>query len=357
MNFSFPLTVLALLLITLPIHAQSPSPVDRLDPAAIDEDDRRSLAIPELVAYNRPHGRGIAHVAIAPDGKLLASCGLDNIVHLQKLGGKEPVSWAKLDGSYSGIAFSLDGKWLATGCADTQVIIWDLTGEKPKQEHKLSGHKARPFALAFSPKGKMLVSGSADPVMRLWKLDDLTPEVWGVINKESGGALGISSLAFSHNGKYLVTGSLIGKETLRVWDASGNFLEEKAMPPAEARLVACAPTEPLIAFVGDDGEIHLWKLGDRFERLRQWSAHKGKGFGCPVKALAFSPDGKTLASAGVDKRLRLWNVADGEKRREWMLPAEPRALAFASDGRHLAIGNSDGTLCVFRLTSVKIEAK
>ena len=133
MNFRILLPFLSLLLAMLPVSAQPPSPLDRLDPAAIDEDDRKAIAIPELVGYLRPHGRAIAHVAISLDGTLLASSGWDNVVYLHKLGGKEPKSWAKLDGSPSGIAFSPDGKMLATGCGDTHVVVWDLTGRKSEK--------------------------------------------------------------------------------------------------------------------------------------------------------------------------------------------------------------------------------
>ena len=98
---------------------QVSSPLDKLDAQEIDEADRKSLAIPELVGYLRPHLRAVASVAISPDGSLLASSGWDNTVHIYKLGGKEPMSWAKLDGSPSGVAFSPDGKLLATGCGDT----------------------------------------------------------------------------------------------------------------------------------------------------------------------------------------------------------------------------------------------
>jgi WD40 repeat protein len=327
-----------------------PSPLDRLDEKAIDEDDRKRLAIPGLVGYVRPHRRTVASVAISFDGAFLASSSWDNSVHLYKLGGKEPTAWAKLDGSASGIAFSPDGKFLATGCDTTHVILWDLTGEKPKLAQRLSGHKNRPFALAFAPTGKMLTSGCDDPLLRLWKLDDLTPEVYAVLADENAGLRGIASLAFSYDGKLLVAGGLIGKETLRIWDATGQSLEAKATPPTIARLVACSPTEPLLAFAGDEPEIHLWNVGGKnIEKLSKLAGHTGKAFPPLVKAMAFSPDGKFLASAGQDKFVRLWNVAKGDKVRECQFKDEARALAFSSDGRHLAVGNSDGTLFLLRL--------
>src|SRR5262249_27267886 len=116
-----------------PIYAQAiealapcPSPLDRLEAGAIDEETRKLLSIGALVGFLRPHNRAIAGVAISFDGMLLASSSWDNTVNIFKLGDKAPKSWAKLDGSPSGIAFSPDGNLLATGCGDTQVILWDL---------------------------------------------------------------------------------------------------------------------------------------------------------------------------------------------------------------------------------------
>ena len=333
-----------------------PAPLDRLDIGAIDEADRAALSINELVGFVRPHGRAIASMAFSFDGAFLASSSWDNTVHLYKLGGKEPKSWAKLDASPSGVAFSPDGKQLATGCADPHTIVWDLTGAKPKQEHKLSGHNNRPFALAFAPVGKTLASGCSDPVLRVWKLDDLTPEAWASLTNNKTQTRGISSLAFTHDAKYLVAGCHLGNTTLRIWDTSGKTLEAKPTPVALARVVACSPTEPTLAFAGDDSAIHLWHVGDmRIEKLRTLTGHTGKMFPPLVKALAFSPNGKILASSGQDKTVRLWNVASGEKVREWQFNGEARALAFSSDGRHLAVGNSDGTIYLVRLETLKIK--
>jgi WD40 repeat protein len=331
-----------------------PAPLDRLDEKAIDAEERKALAIRDLVAFERPNNRAVASIAISFDGSLLATSGWDNVVHIYQLGGKEPKSWAKIDGSPSGIAFSADSKWLATGCADSHAIIWDVTGAMPKEAYKLSGHKSRPFAVAFPPKGPGFASACAEPVLRLWKLEDVTPEVWAVIAKDKAPSLGISSLAFSHDGKFLVSGSMIGNQTLRIWDASGAKLAEKS-PDAKARLVACSPTEPILAFAGDDGLIHLWDLGKApIEKLRKIDAHEGKKLPPIVKALAFSPDGKTFASSGQDKRVRIWDVATGQKRREWQFLDEARALAFSSDGRHLAIGNSDGTMYLLRIEVARL---
>jgi WD40 repeat protein len=330
-----------------------PSPLDKLDENSIDAEVRKTLSVSRLVAYLRPHGRAVAHVAISCDGDFLATSGWDNVLHIHKLGAKEPKSWAKLDGSPSGLAFRPDGKMLFAGCRDTRVLGWELTGAEPKEKDALSGHKSRPFAVAITPKGNMLASGSSQPILRISNLNEREPESWVDLDRDKFPAVGISSLAFSHDGKYLVAGHLIGKDSLRIWDVSGEFLDDKHIPGATARLIACSPTAPIVAFADDDGAIHVWNFGGKMvDKLHKLAGHAKKDLTPPVKALAFSADGKLLASAGQDKRLCIWDVSKGDKVHEWHLLDEPRAAAFASDSRHLAVGNNDGTLYVLRLQAL-----
>jgi eukaryotic-like serine/threonine-protein kinase len=332
------------------------SPLDRLNADRIPAEDRKLLSLPGLVGLLHSQGRAIAALAFAPDGTRLAVSDWSNAVRLWQLGEREPRLWATLDGSPSGISFSPDGKRLAAGSPDTRVFIWDVTADKPRKQANLAGHEQRPFALQFSPDGKLLASGSHNPVLRLWKWDDGEPEAWAVLANEEAPSVGIASLAFSGDGKLLAAGSHVGRHTLRAWNAGGAYLEELTLPEAKARLVAFAPTEPLLAFSGDTPVIHLWDFRPSPPKeVRRLKGHVERGLPPTLKALAFSPTGRLLASAGRDRKVIVWDVASGEKAHAWDLLDEPRALAFAPDGRHLTVGNDDGSVYVLRLAAARMR--
>jgi WD40 repeat protein len=197
----------------------------------------------------------------------------------------------------------------------------------------------------------MFASGCGNPTLRVWKLDNAEPEAWAALANENAPALGIASVGFSHDGKLLVAATHAGKQGLRVWDVAGNYMEERDVPPTRARLVACSPTAPLAALGGDDGRVRMWDLGAaRPKETAALTAHDGA-----VKALAFGPTGTTLVSAGQDRKVVWWDVARRAQVRAWPWPDEPRALAVAGDGRHLAVGTEDGSIYLLRLAPATMK--
>lgn len=343
---------LSLVLACGPSRAQGgASPLDGLDSSRIADKLRLAGQPSEVVAILPGHRRGVASLAFSPDGRTLASSGWDNKIRWWRVEGKEMKEHAVADGSPSGVAFSPDGRLLVAGGADSKLHVW----ENDKKARSLPGHRNRPFAIAISSDGKLLATGCGNPTLRVWKLDDDEPEAWAVLANETTQALGVSSLSFSHDGKYLAMGHHTGKCTLRIWDVGGKFMEELDIPDAMARLVAFSPKEPLLAFSGDDS-IRLWEFkgGKAIAKMRL-TGRPRTGRPGAVKAIAFAADGKSLVSTGQDHRVILWDVPTGKIRQEWTFPEESRAVAFGPEGRHLAVGCEDGSIYFLRLSPAKMR--
>jgi WD40 repeat protein len=317
-----------------------PSPLDGL---ALTTPRGASLP-PETIAILAGHQRAVASIGFSPDGIVLASTGWDNELLMWKIAAGTFAPWAKLKSSPSELMFSPDGRSVAAGGAETLVQIWNIEGDKPRTMASLPGHTYRPFSLGYTPNGKMLVSGCFDPMMRFWDLRGKEPDGWALLTNDDSPAYHVAALSVSADGTWLATGSALGKRLLRLWHLEGVLMDEVDIPSIKAQLVAFSPIDNTLA-LHDEGSIHLWDVSKPKPREpRQLAAKNGR-----LNALAWGPDGKKLATAGKAGAAAIWDVASGKQIREWTLPVEPKVLAFAPDGRHLAIGCADGAICVLRL--------
>jgi WD40 repeat protein len=223
------------------------------------------------------------------------------------------------------VAFTPDGRHLASGCwYDNTIKLWDTqTG------HCLGTiEEDEPFVIrsvAFSPDGKRLASGVSKRIT-LWDT-----ETWKCARtlEEPHGA---SSVCFSPDGKYLVSDTCWGDDTIRLFDSqTGSCLGTLQ----GGEYCVFSPNGQYLAVL-QRYAIHLWDTLT-WEQLWTIEAHKAVDDFSPI---AFSPDGKRLASGGVDNILRLWDVEAGE----CLLSVELNlrsltSLAFSPDGRYLLLGH------------------
>lgn len=251
-------------------------------------------------------------------------------------------------GSVCAVAFSPDGGMLATAGGPYgqagEVVLWDA--ETGAQIRTLKGHSATARALAFLPDGKTLISAGDDKAVIAWDVAAGTAK--RTVLAHTGR---VSSLAVSADGKVLATGGWDG--LVRIWEAQSLTPVRKLAAAGAIAAVAVSPDGSLVAAscVNTDGTVRLWsaRTGDPVRTL------PGHTFG--TTALAFSPDGTLLASAGgsQDRTVRVWDPKSGElKRAIEILPASDafqqawaNALAFAPDGKTLAAGCSDWSVKLF----------
>jgi WD40 repeat protein len=157
----------------------------------------------------------------------------------------------------------------------------------------------------------------------------------------------VTAVIASADGKTLA--SLSDKDqTIKLWDLA----TQKELATLRGNEVALSPDGKILAFAKySEGEIQLWDVTNS-NHLATMRGHAG-----PIEALAFSPDGKTLASGSYDKTTKLWDVATARERATLRHSDMVLSVAFSPDGKTLATGSSGWTVRLWDITPDKELAR
>ena len=184
----------------------------------------------------------------------------------------------------------------------------------------LKGHTESVYSIAFTPDGKYVVTGSFDKTLKVWET------ATGKEIKTFGGADAatpnlVLSVAVSPDGTLVASGS--SDNTAKIWDfPTANALRDFARPTPSTPSPS-APTARSVAGAGKDGIVKVWNTADGKE-LFTLAGHAG-----PVTGVAYSANGQMLVSCGADKTLRFWNPANGQPVGRRRRPRRRRVTAVA----------------------------
>ena len=325
----------------------------------------------EPLATFTGHIKGITALAFSPDSTTLVSGSSDGTIRFWDTENGDPLA-DRITGHTPWIraaTFVKDSSTLASAAFNGIITFWDVKTSQ-KSTIQAAGHQDWFPTLAFSPDGTKLVSVGAEGTTVSWRPDHLIRLTDVKTGRELATlpyTMGARKLTFSADGK---TVAFSGLGEIRLWNTETG--DEQVMPIADLTNLGLGrhnniPTVSALAFSPDGrwlvsgteaGKIQMWDVatGEALVAFAEPMMPENPG---GISALVFSPD-RTLLAAGVHSQIRLWEVGTGNtllsvntehKRGNWKFQSYPEPLVFSPDGTILVNGLAHGAIQLWDVTT------
>lgn len=294
---------------------------------------------------------GVDTVAWSPDGTRVAMGNWDRRVQAWDANTVQHVVNYRAPGlkrRVEAVIWLPNGKELAAGSDDNLVWVWDVVSGNILTTY--IGHKDWVIGLASSPDGRHIASGSKDKTVQVWEAS-----TGSTIVTYRGHSSSIGSVVWSPDGQYIASASF--DRTVQVWEAAtGRTVFTYRGHTDQVYTVAWSPDGQYIASGGADKTVRVWDAASFMSNEQQQtnSLITYRGHTAAVQTVAWSPDSRTIASAA--ENVQLWNGLTGRHiftytKHSTSIVGRVIGLAWSPNGRYIASGGMEGTVQVWNATN------
>lgn len=241
------------------------------------------------------HEKGVFDIAFSPDGQKIVSASTDRTIKIWDRNGELLQTLEGHEGGIYDVAFSNDGQLIASASLDNTVKLWKLEEDSYSFFKTLEGHKKGVFGVAFSPDNETIASASWDKTVKIWHKNGQHLKTF------SGHKDVVYDVSFSHDGETIISAS--ADETVKHWNQDG-ILKKSFQMPNNFRVyqsVFNPQNRDIIAVASEDKTVKIWHRNGNL--IATLFGHQNR-----VQGVAFSPDGKKIASASEDNHIIVWDL-------------------------------------------------
>ncbi len=303
-----------------------------------------------------PHPDTVNSVAFNRDGSVLAASGEDRRIYLFDAAKRTLLKTLDCGAkSITGMSFTPDGKNLLVCDKAGDMKIWDLDNIRISADGSASGRRTllEDMRLSVSRDGRTAITTLADKIL-LWDTATLRPIREMTVREKFYSSAGIVThvqdtlpvrkAVYSAGGKRILAAYRDG--TLRAWDPATGRHRKLFRVPEDLRSFALFPDEKkILAGAHNERELRLSVLD--MQTGRTLSTFDDAGMG-DIEEFAVSPDGRSVAAAFAEPYILIWAVGDPKPRHILAVgPAGFCAIAFSPDGKTLAAGGKNQNVILF----------